>query len=213
MRLFPDNESTFQVAPRRATVSAATRSRNTSQRTCEMEIITPNLDIRESSPATSSPSLDDLCRMPRKQLKFLFCDLEPPSMEEMNGEYHAVLLDQGAAAAQILVRFLANLRGIWVGKAFSPISEHEGRGYNSFRTRRGVQRRMRMRTAIRPSALHDGNSYTLDYRGLNWGLIGTMVDEVRRVSPGLYLGFGGVPIRSNMYFALSGPVSEFRHEV
>ena len=175
-------------------------------------MITPNQHRNDLILLSQTLALDDLREMPRKELKELFSVLEAPSIDEMNGEYRSELMDQGGRLADILVRFFFNVSGKWLGKAFQPTNEHEGHGYNSFQTRRGVQRTKRMQTTISPSGFHDGDSYTIRYDGLHRGFLGKLVGEVRRVRPGLYLGFGGMPIRNNIYFTLSGPVSEFQRE-
>lgn len=134
-------------------------------------------------------------------------------MAEMSGEFRAELLDQGPAVFTWIAMWVVHLRGLWLAKAFNPESPTEGRGYNVFVIGERVVRGTRMRTHVGPGH-HDGRpSYQLDYSAHNRGFLGTMRDEVRRVSPGLYLGLGVAGytrlMRRPFPFLLEGPVAPF----
>ncbi len=71
-----------------------------------------------------------------------------------------------------------------------------------------------MRTSVGPGH-HDGQpSFHLDYSAYMKGPLGTMRDEVRRVTDGLYLGVGTAGYTSWMRrpspFLLEGPVAPFQ---
>jgi hypothetical protein len=104
----------------------------------------------------------------------------------------------------------------WLCKAFRPVSEETGRGYNSFKLLGRVVQFFPMQTLIAPSR-YDGNSaYQLVYQAYH-SLCGYihMVDEVRRISSDLYLGIGtwGFTNRQRhiaLPFMLEGPAAPYR---
>ena len=173
---------------------------------------------RPVKPDSLVEPLADLLHRSRKELKQIFRELPIPSLNEIEGEYRAVLLDQGHWFANMLTRLLVNRGGYWVGKAFQPASETGGYGYNIFHTRKGVRRSFRMHTYLQKSEAASSNRFTIEYGETNTGTVGTIHDEVRRVVPGLYLGLGSVHLFGGrifkrprkVVFALAGPVAEFQ---
>jgi len=152
-----------------------------------------------------------------------FRSLPAPTILEMHGEYHATLLTQRGLCMDWLWR--ANLYnpifpGIWVGKAFRPVSEIAGRGYNYFR--RGSSRivqRFPMKTLIAPSRYDRRPAYQLVYRAFS-SICGwvNMVDELRRVDHGRYLligtfGFTARQRHCDSYFLLEGPFRPYRGDI
>ncbi len=167
-----------------------------------------------------SERLAELQQRSRKELRRLFHELPVPSLDEIEGEYRAVLLDQGHWFANLLTRAFVNRGGYWIGKAFQPASETGGYGYNIFRTRRGVRRAFRMHTYLTATNAAPEERFTIEYGETNTGTVGTIHDEVRRVTSGLYLGLGSVHLFGGrmfkrprkVLFALAGPVADFRQE-
>ncbi|MFW5877371.1 MAG: hypothetical protein ACOCXM_11590 [Myxococcota bacterium] len=156
----------------------------------------------------------ELLATPARELIRLFRDLPPPTLEEMHGELRATLLDQGSTVANLFGRTAIHAPGSWLAKAFEPLSSGQGHGYNAFRVRRGVRRMFRMRTFVGPSRLDEGHAYHLDYSAFNWGPMGTMWDEVRKLDDDIYLGLGRVGYtkrqrRHLMPFLLEGPADPF----
>jgi hypothetical protein len=110
----------------------------------------------------------------------------------MNGDYEATLLKQPSATAEVCGYLAVGLPfKSWLSKGFRPVSESEGRGYNSFRMLGRTVRQFPMRTLIAPSRFDGRPSYTLVYRAYRstCGVM-NMVDELRRVDQSLYLGIG-----------------------
>jgi hypothetical protein len=172
---------------------------------------------------------EDLMKLNRKQLMKLFFLLEAPDMSEMRGEYRAALLDSG----YIINSFLANLYlhftwGDWQHKAFEPLGDKHGHGYNTFITTQSklyenyfVASFMKMVSIIRSlfrlnspqrlarimlnktsmvSSVFDGKpSFQLSYRDYNTFYTNTMTDEVRKVNDRLYLGIGRLTITLGKY--------------
>lgn len=134
----------------------------------------------------------DLKQLSVQQSLELFKKLAAPTIEEMNGEYAATLLQQPSKFATLAGQVsVLNPLMPWLCKAFRPVDEEYGRGYNTFRLMGRVIQRFPMQTLIAPSRYDGKPAYQLVYRAYN-SLCGDihMVDEVRRVSPGLYLGIG-----------------------
>jgi len=153
-----------------------------------------------------------------KQLMALFAELPAPTLEEMDGEFAAELLAQPSMAAQLLGQLTVSnplMPGRWLCKAFQPISANRGQGYNRFdQLGRSVQR-YPMETLLAPSRYDGKPAYTLVYAAFK-SMCGAihMVDEVRRVRQGLYLGLGtwGFTDRQRrvpLPFVLSGPVAPY----
>ena len=142
----------------------------------------------------------------------LFGTLSAPSMREMRGEFRAELLDQGTRSWTLAALLVVHFPGRWLAKAFTPTGDDEGHGYNVFVRGPRIVREVRMRTYLGPSKYDGRPSYHLDYRAHQGGFVGTMRDEVRKLSDGLYLGIGEVgwrPLRRRSPFVLQGPVAPF----
>ena len=151
-----------------------------------------------------------------------FLGLPAPDIAEMNGEYPAQLLAQPNAWAQLIGQFSVNnpvMPGRWLCKAFRPVSDHEGRGYNTFsQVGRKVQR-FPMRTLIAPSRFDGRPAYTLVYAAYH-SMCGRihMVDELRRIRAGLYLGLGtwgwsDAHRRIALPFLLQGPSQPYDRDI
>jgi len=154
------------------------------------------------------------------ELLQLFSTLDAPAISEMNGEYAACLLAQPSwMAAKLGQIVLKNPMWSWLCKAFRPLDADRGRGYNSFRQRGRVVQRYPMQTLIAASRFDSGLAYQLVYRHFH-SLCGdiNMVDEVRRLAPGIYLGIGTWGFtraqRQLPYpFLLEGPRAPYRGDI
>ncbi|AUM13318.1 hypothetical protein [Ketobacter alkanivorans] len=154
------------------------------------------------------------------ELVELFARLEPPSVTEMQGEYAAHLLAQPNWLAGVVGRAtLDNPLQHWLCKAFRPVDDVSGRGYNTFQQGRRVVQRFPMGTQLAPSRFDGKPAFQLIYRHFH-SLCGTvhMVDEVRRAAPGLYLGLGTYGFtdaqrRIPYPFLLTGPQGPYRGDI
>jgi hypothetical protein len=167
---------------------------------------------------------EDLMKLNRKQLMELFFMLDAPAMSEMRGEYRAALLDSG----YIINMFLAKLYlhctwGDWQHKAFEPLGEKHGHGYNTFITTQSklyenyfvavfmkmvsivcslfrlynsqrMARIMLNKTSIVSSVFDGRPSFQLSYRVYNTFFTNTMTDEVRKINDKLFLGIGRLTV-------------------
>ncbi len=139
-------------------------------------------------------TVTDLTSMTTGDLVELFTTLDAPSISEMRGEFDGTPLRQpnpfrtGVAFVKVV-----NPLYPWLAKAFRPIDETSGRGYNIHRRAIGGREIQRdpMLTRIATSHIDGRPAFQLDYRPFDTlnGRI-NLVDDVRRVRPGVYLGFG-----------------------
>lgn len=167
---------------------------------------------------------EDLMKLNRKQLMELFFQLDAPSMSEMRGEYRAALLDSGYIINMFLARLYLHFTwGNWQHKAFEPLGEKNGHGYNTFITTQpklyenyfaaafmkimsilrsvfrlsNPQRMARImlnKTSIVASVFDSRPSFQLSYRDYNTFYTNTMTDEVRKINDKLYLGIGRLTV-------------------
>jgi len=167
---------------------------------------------------------EDLMKLKRGQLMELFYQLDAPAMNEMQGEYRAALLDSGYVINSFLAWFYLYFTwGTWQHKAFEPLGERHGHGYNTFITTQStlyenyfVATLMKIASIIRSlfrlnspqrlarvmlnktsmvSSVFDGKpSFQLSYRDYNTFYTNTMTNEVRKVNDTLYLGIGRLTI-------------------
>jgi hypothetical protein len=171
------------------------------------------------SPINLTP--DALKCLSTRELLALFKTLETPAIAEMNGEFTACILRQFSRLADVLGHLDAYnpVTGYWQCKAFRPVSADEGRGYNSFRHRGRIVQRFPMLTLNAPSRYDGHPAYQLVYRGYHsrCGAV-HMVDEVRRVAPGVFLAIGtwgltAAQRRIPLPFLLTGPVAPYRGDI
>lgn len=163
---------------------------------------------------------EELLRASTDDLLRLFARLEAPTLEEMSGEYPARLLAQPdwlATLSGLVV--LGNPVRTWLCKAFRPVDDRSGRGYNTFRQAGRVVQGEPMYTLVAASRFDGRPAYTLVYRHFHSACAAIhMVDEVRRVAPGLYLGMGTwgfteAQRRVPCPFLLEGPVAPYRGDI
>jgi hypothetical protein len=172
---------------------------------------------------------EDLLGMNRKQLMALFSRLDAPDFSEMRGEYRAAFLNCGNIINLLLGRLYLNfIWGAWQHKAFEPLGEKYGHGYNTFITTQShlyencfiaifmralhlivsllrfnyatrVARIMLNKTSMVSSVFDGRSSFQLSYREYNTFFTSTMTDEVRKVNGNLYLGIGRLTVTFGKY--------------
>ena len=168
--------------------------------------------------ATAVPDVD---RLSAAELLELFRTLPAPTLAEMQGEYAARLLRQPTLFTQLTGQGLlhAPLLPRWRAKAFRPVDAGTGRGYNTFAAFGRILQRYPMHTLIAPSRFDGQPAFQLVYRHFR-SLCGFihMVDEVRRLGDGRYLGIGtwgfsGKQRQVALPFLLEGPVGPYRGDI
>jgi hypothetical protein len=175
------------------------------------------MKIDETRPDTEL-TIEKLKSLNHKEIMELFSTLSAPIVSEMDGEYEAGMLNTGSVFLDLGCKLsLQNplLFGYWLCKSFTPGDDNKSHGYNSFRKFGKVVRKFRMKTEI-ASSRYDGKDIFELYYPAYKSLLGAikMVDEVRKIKDGLYLGIGtwGFTEKQRMIplpFYLSGPIHEF----
>lgn len=168
----------------------------------------------------ASVSTDQIKQLSTDELLTLFSTLEAPTITEMDGEYQATLLRQPSTFAMLAGKVsVGNPLMPWLCKAFRPVTSEHGRGYNTFALMGQVIQRFPMQTLIAPSRYDGKPAYQLVYRAYQ-SLCGDihMVDEVRRLAPGVYLGIGtwGFTAKQRQIalpFLLEGPIAVYRGDI
>ena len=145
-------------------------------------------------------------------------------MAELCGEYTGLIPNAGDEEAQkrsaAVMYNEESPTGYWLGKAFSPLSHTKGDGYNRYRWPGGrVERYMRFATEMGTSLI-DGKPALMMYYGayqlrlLPEGKENKLVDEIRKLADGVYLGVGTSEKADGTrtppgHFALMGPVGKW----
>lgn len=163
-------------------------------------------------PQTPSLDLAALRRMSFSELETLYRSAKKPSaVSNLDGHARGAMLawrsPRRGPLAWLLRTFGESSAFPWEGKSFQSQSNDRGEGIN----RINLLRKMRwfpFGTRFDASFLDGEPTFVLDYsRPGNPPLIRQIVDEVREVSPGLYMGpaalnVGGKP-RLILFFAVS----------
>jgi hypothetical protein len=160
--------------------------------------------------------------MSARDIMELFSTLDCPTIAEMDGEFAGRQLRQpGMLSTVITTLFTHNplLFGTWLSKSFRPVDDRGGRGYNSLSHFGRVTRQGPMKTLIAPSRFDGKPAYQLVYRAYQsiCGFV-HMVDEIRRLDQGRYLGIGTLGFtdaqrRVPLPFLLTGPVGAYLGDI
>lgn len=143
---------------------------------------------------------EDILELSKKEFVQLYYRLRAPAISDLQGEYRAMNLPAGIMAGA--VEFYTSHffgPGKWVGKAFRPIAEKQGEGYNIFFDDEQKEGKKRMRTRkidtrIKKSAYDEHDSLHLVYEKYNSFPVDSMCDELRQVNQHLYIGLGHMAI-------------------
>jgi hypothetical protein len=160
---------------------------------------------------TAVLDLDALRRLSYAELDTLYRSAQcPRAISELNGDTRGAMLAWRAPRTGPIAwwqrTFGASQSFPWEGKSFQGELE-EGRGVNRVNLF-GKRRWFPFKTRFAKSFLDGKPTFQLDYSGpANPPFIRSIVDEIREVAPGLYLGpaalnFRGRP-RPVLFFALS----------
>ena len=160
----------------------------------------------------TSLTLADLRKMSFVELDKLYREAKrPAALSDLDGDAIGAMLAWRKPAtgpiASMLKSFGASKSFPWEGKSFKANNEHEGEGINRVNFF-GRRRWFPFKTRFEPSFLDGKPSFRLDYSGpANPPFIRSIVDEVREVSPKLYLGPAALLVKGKpkpiLYFAVS----------
>ncbi len=171
-----------------------------------------------TSPAQAELSAYRILQMNHAQLVAQFRALEAPTIEELSGEYRLGELSQQSTLQKLVVMSF-NLKSSSLCKAFEALGPEAGRGYNAVVSSGGVERKMFFETHIRASRIDGRPSLHIHYETYNAEdrVLSSIVDELRKVKDGLYLGLGYAGESGHRRvlwpFMLEGPAAPFDQTV
>jgi hypothetical protein len=168
--------------------------------------------VMDAVPVLPRPErLDDLAVLAPAQLHALYLTAHTPALRAVDGDLVGRML-----AVPVLPRFLAAplrrfaawARFPWRGKSFSSWDDVRGQGINRVFGDGNPRRWFRFDTFIAPSRAGAFDAFQLDYDNPgNPRLIRAIKDEIREVSPGLFLGLAYLMWRGRprlmLYFGLA----------
>jgi hypothetical protein len=132
----------------------------------------------------------------REEFIQLFKTLPAPEFEGFAGEFtgYAHLGDTEESRQRVTaVMYDENSeRGYWLGKAYKPETQDRGEGYNRWRRPGGrVERNLRFGTHMGASHIDGRPALIMTYGSFsNRAGANDLIDEIRRLDEGLYLGLG-----------------------
>ena len=167
---------------------------------------------------------DKVMALTREEVLELWGQCPAVEMAELYGEFKGLVPNAGdeerqKATAKTMYNEDGPL-GYWLGKAYTPLSHTKGDGYNCWRRPGGkVDRYMRFSTEMGTSLI-DGKPSLLMYYGayhhrfIPEGQKNTLIDEIRKLADGVYLGVGTVELKDGKrsdpgHFALVGPTGKY----
>lgn len=167
---------------------------------------------------------EDVMGLTREEVIELWKQCPAAQVTELVGEFDGLLPNAGNHEGYARLResmLDENSRaGYWLGKAFWPLSKTKGDGYNRYRRPGGkIERYMRFATEMGTSLIDGKPSLLMHYGAyrLRWipeGQENMLVDEIRKLADGIYLGMGTTPLPDGSrsepgHFALVGPVGDY----
>lgn len=192
---------------------------------CSQQVEATDADVIDAAPpenasfplsAKGAWAMERLLALDHDSTVALWKTLPAADMAELGGHYQGVVPNAGNPERQASTSdFMYNEdspRGYWLGKAYRPLTESEGEGYNRWRfADRTIVRNGRFATRMGPSLIDGKPSYIMDYGAFNDT---TLVDEIRKLDEGVYLGVGTTATDDGGrsapgHFALVGPTDEW----
>lgn len=147
--------------------------------------------LTETTVAPLVPSrLDELLTKDASTLKHLYETARAPLLADVRGALRGRMLAWprvGGVTGRALRALASSSRFPWRGKSFSPLGATDGEGINRVVLER--VKLFRFETSIGPSRAGDFDALQLDYDlPENPWFIRRIKDEMRELSPGLWLG-------------------------
>lgn len=165
---------------------------------------------RNSPPLAGARSLDDLAALDPEQLMTLYRSARTPRIADLDGRLTGRMLAsplvRSRVMADFLKRFAAGGPMPWQGKTFTPLGPDRGEGINRVFGNRASW--YRFSTSIGRSRAGEFDALQLDYDlEANPFFIRSVKDELREVTPGLWLGIAYLHTprkdRLGLYFGLA----------
>lgn len=156
--------------------------------------MTSTADILTSSAAQS---LEQFLALPGEQYVEAWKTLPAPAFAEMDGEFSGQFPpNYNELHKQWQAENLFNEngpRGYWLGKAYKPLGQSTGEGYNVWRMPDGrVERRVRFGTHLGVSRVDGRPALLMTYASFNraYTVDTDTVDEIRKLADGVFVGIG-----------------------
>jgi len=149
----------------------------------------------------SQLSIEDLRQMNFSELEEIYRNASrPAALSDLNGPAFGAMLAWRSPASGPLASLLRSFGESsifpWKGKTFNSESAERGEGINRIDFKFAKTEWFRFGTRFDASFLDGQQSFVLDYsRPGNPPLIRSIVDEVREVAPGLYLGPAALKVK------------------
>ena len=168
--------------------------------------------LEASAPMSTPPhTLDDLAALGCDALLERYRAASTPAIRSVEGHLRGRMLavrGAGGFVFRMLRAFAAWTRFPWRGKSFTPLSDGRGEGINRVFSDAKPSRWFRFETFLAPSRAGSFDAFQLDYDNPgNPFFIRAIKDEIREVSPRLYLGQAYVVLfgkpRLALYFGLT----------
>lgn len=182
----------------------------------DLAVEAPSEDASFPLSAKGAWTMERLLALDHDGTVALWKTLPAADMAELNGHYQGIVPNAGDPERQARTSGFMydeeSPRGYWLGKAYRPLTETEGEGYNRWRfPDRTIVRNGRFATRTGPSLIDRQPSYIMDYSAFNDT---TLVDEIRKLDEGVYLGVGTTATEDGGrsapgHFALVGPTDEW----
>jgi hypothetical protein len=168
--------------------------------------LTARLEASASNTPPLPRTLDDLADLGCDALLELYRGATTPSIRGVQGDLRGRMLAVRGAGGLVfrLLRAFARWRHFpWRGKSFTALGDTSGEGINRVFSDARPSRWFRFDTHLAPSRAGDFDAFQLDYdTPQNPFFIRAIKDEIREVSPGLYLGQAYVMLSGKPHLAL-----------
>lgn len=174
---------------------------------------------------------EKLLALTREEVLELWGQAPAVEMAELCGEYKGLIPNAGGhPGTKLNIERMFDAKspnGCWMGKAFCPLSHSKGDGYNRYRRLDGTIRRFIRFGTEMGTSLIDGKPALMMYYGayqlksIPAGQENTLVDEIRKLADGVYLGAGTMVLPEGHeysdgkgrsipgHFVLLGPVGQW----
>jgi hypothetical protein len=157
-----------------------------------------------SKRTTPHLSLDDLAKLDPDELMELYRHAKTPRLADLDGKLDGRMLAAPRAQATQVRRWLKRFArsGLfpWQGKTFDHETAEHGHGVNRLFGERVSW--FHFETSVGPSKAGDFDSVHLDYsHDRNPPLVRDVLDEVREVAPGLWLGLAYLRLKDGDHLA------------
>jgi hypothetical protein len=156
------------------------------------------------SPTETTFTLDELLGLDAAALETLYRTASVPRIADLHGDLRGRMLaipTVKGPVASVLRAFAGSSAFPWRGKSFTPLATDRGEGVNRVFTDR--LHLFRFETFVGPSRAGAFDAVQLDYdKPENPFFIRAIKDEIRQLSPGLYLGQAYVQLKDQAHLGL-----------